>query len=225
MSNEPNQPRPYDLQQPEGQRLPKLWGTLAERDSADELLDMIFAELMIEAQMRIRVNGEFHFAVCWTDAVVRYLERMMFDPVIRTFPWAQTHCWLLNDTRNDDHYVQLRDILVPHSGISEANLHGADDRDEGAAIDYAMLDVGEDGRVGVMGSEASASEILVPVSRINRAGFIGLIAMGSGVRAGLDAMEPSADGRPVQSIRSEGGTTRWYLSGTTLDEDAEPFAE
>ena len=185
---------------------------------------MIFAELMIEAQMRIRMRGEFHFAVGWTDTVVRCLERMMFDPVIRAFPWGQTHCWLLNDTRNDDHYVQLRDILVPHSGIEESNLHGADERDEGPTIDYAMLDVGADGRVGVMGTDAAQSEILVPVQRLNRSGFIGLIAMGAGVRMGLDSLAPSADGLPVQSIRSESGTTRWYLSETTLDEEAEPFA-
>ena len=225
MSSDPERPQPYDLQRADGQRLPELWGTLAERDSADELLDMVFAELMIEAQMRIRGGGTFHFAVSWTDTIVRCLERMMFDPVIRMFPWAQTHCWLLNDTRDDDHYIQLRDILVPHSGIDEANLHGADDRDEGPAIDYVMLDVGVHSRVGVRGSESAVNEILVPVARINRAGFIGLIAMGAEVLAGLDSLEPSGSGLPVQSIRSEGGTTRWYLSGTTLDEDAEPFRD
>ena len=224
MSEDATGPRPYDIQGDGEQALPTLWGAIAVRDTADDLLDVVAAELMIEAQTRIRASGEFHFAVGWTGTVVRFLERMMFDPVIRNFPWAQTHCWLLNDTRNDDCYVLLRDILVPHSGIDEAHLHGADDRDEGQAIDYAMLDVGENGRVGAIGSDAEANEVLVPTARINRAGFISLLAMGMGVRTRLDSLEPTSDGLPVQSIRSETGTTRWYLSGTTLDEDAEPFA-
>lgn len=224
MSEDPGGPRPYDIQNEGEQPLPALWGAIALRHTADELLDVVAAELMIEAQTRIRATGEFHFAVGWTRTVVRFLERMMFDPVIRTFPWAQTHCWLLNDTRNDDCYVRLRDILVPHSGIEEAHLHGADERDEGQPIDYAMLDVGPDGRVGAIESDAGDNEVLVPTARINRAGFIALLAMGMSVRSRLDSLGPASDGLPVQSLRSDTGTTRWYLSDTTLDEDAEPFA-
>jgi len=225
MSESSSEKGPYDIQEHGAGDPPELWGEIAVRDSADDLLDFLSAELLIEAQSKIRSHDEFHLAIAWTDTVARYMERMMYDLAIRRFPWARTHCWLLNDTRTDDCYIRLRDILVPHSGIDEANMHGADAREDGQVFDFALLDVGADGRVGAMGDQVGDSQVLVPLDRINRTGFVALLAMGSDVQASLQSLEKANDTLPVQSVRSESGTTRWYLSPTTPDEEAEPFEE
>ncbi|MDG2199631.1 MAG: hypothetical protein P8K80_00415 [Phycisphaerales bacterium] len=225
MSESSSEKGPYDIQEHGAGAPPELWGEIAVRDSADDLLDFLSAELLIEAQSRIRAHDAFHLAIAWTDTVARFMERMMYDPAIRQFPWARTHCWLLNDTRTDDCYIRLRDILVPHSGIDEANMHGADAREDGPVFDYAMLDVGPDGRAGAMGDEVRDSEVLVPLDRINRTGFVALLAMGSDVQATLQSLEKASGVLPVQSVRSDSGTTRWYLSPTTPDDEAEPFKD
>ncbi|MAB84205.1 MAG: hypothetical protein CMJ24_12345 [Phycisphaerae bacterium] len=222
--SEPNS-GPYEIQEPDAQSLPRLWGQIAARDSADELLDFMSAELLIEATGRIRRRDEFHLAIAWTDRIARYMERMMYDPGVRSFPWAQTHCWLLNDSSTDDCYLRLRDILVPHSGIPEANLHGADERIEGPSFDYALLDVRADGHVGVIGEEVPESEVQVPVQRINRSNFIALLAMGDGVQSRLQTLDESDDSSPVTRLKSEEGTTRWYLCPTTPEQEAEPFED
>jgi hypothetical protein len=216
---------PYEIQEPGESIPPALWGDVAVRESADDLLDLISAELLIEAQTRIRLQKEFHFALAWTKTIAQFMERMMYDPGIRQFPWARTHCWLLNDTQQDDCYLRLQDILVPHSGIDEANVHGADSRAEGQTFDYVLLDVGPDGRVGTVGEHAPENEVLVPQERVNQSEFVALVAMGSDVQTLLHALDaPSNKSLPIQSVRSESGTTRWYLSKTTPDEEAEPFA-
>jgi 6-phosphogluconolactonase/glucosamine-6-phosphate isomerase/deaminase len=217
---------PYDICDSEAQSPPRLPGLIKIGKNADHLLDVVSAELLIEAEQRVHLGEPFHLALCGSDAIAKFLERMMYNPDMRRFPWEGTHCWLLDDIESGERFGRLHDTLVPHSGIDETNLHAASATSDAPDFDYVLLDIGADGRVGGVHAAASEDDMQVPLGSINRSKFVAIIGMGCEVQAMLNSLEEATGcDLPVQQVQSQSGTTKWYLSPTTMEEDSRRYEE
>ena len=78
---------PYDICDGEAQSPPRLPGLIKIGKNADHLLDVVSAELLIEAEQRVHLGEPVHLALCGSDAIAKFLERMMYNPDMRRFPW------------------------------------------------------------------------------------------------------------------------------------------
>ena len=223
----PDEPaKPYDICDSEPSSPPALPGDVEVGKNADHVLDMVSAELLIESERRTHRGETFRLAVSGSETIARFMERMMYNPDMRSFPWARTECWLLDDVESGERFDRLHSTLVPHSGIDETYLHGAAESMQVGEFDYVLLDIGADGRVGGLQAAPSGDEIVTGVEMINRAQFIALIGMGRDVYSMLqEAAEGEDSSTPVQQIRSQEGMTKWYLSLTTTEEDTRYYEE
>ena len=217
---------PYDICDAESSVSPDLPGEVEFGKNADHLLDVVSAELLIESERRAHRGEMFRLAVSGSDAIAKFMERMMYNPDMRSFPWARTECWLLDDVKSGERFARLHSTLVPHSGIDESNLHAAGDAIGAQEFDYVLLDIGADGRVGGLQVTPSEGEIVTGTETINHAQFIALIGMGRDVYSMLQEVGAAEDASmPVQKIRSQPGMTKWYLSMTTMEEDTRYYEE
>ena len=78
---------------------PKLTGTVIVRDSTEELIDSIAADLLVHAANCIRAFGDFHLALSGGSTPVPLYQRLMYDPNYREFPWAKTQLWIVDERR------------------------------------------------------------------------------------------------------------------------------
>lgn len=211
---------PYDIEEPAMATPPALPGEVEIRENADELFNLVAAELLIAAEQHVHLGNEFNLAVCGSDSIDRFMKRLMYDPDMRRFPWDRTHCWLLDDTDAGERFQRLRDTLIPHSGIVETNLHAPAVGMEASSFDHALLDVGADGRVGGLLKTPAEGQVYVPAVTINQSTFLAIVAMGSDVQAMLNSLPDASDSvLPVQEIQSRSGLTKWYLSPTTPEDE------
>ena len=218
--------KPYDICDAELTVPPRLPGDVELGKNADHLLDVVSAELLIESERRVHLGQVFRLAVSGSEVIAKFMERMMYNPDMRSFPWANTQCWLLDDVEGGERFERLHGTLVPHSGIDESNLHTAVDALDGPDFDYVLLDIGEDGRVGGLDATASGSGVQVTPGLINRSNFIALIGMGRQVNSMLHGLADANDCTlPVQQVQSSDGSTKWYLSPTTSEEDTRSYEE
>jgi len=118
-------PEPFDIE-PEP-TLPALPGTVVVRETQDEVVDALAADMLFQALSCVRAFGDFHAALPGgTHPEVLY-RRLMTDPPLRRFPWTRTHLWVLRDelssagrpTNSDG----VTEWLVDHSGIPPAQVH------------------------------------------------------------------------------------------------------
>ena len=226
MSDSGEPVEPYEICDGDAPTPPRLPGVVETGKNADHLLDVVSAELLLEAEQRVHLGELFHLAVCGSDAIAQFLERMMYNPDMRRFPWAKTHCWLIDDLDSGERFGRLRETLVPHAGMDESNLHGVAQAQDAPDFDYVLLDIGVDGRVGGLHATPPGDETQVPVGIINRSSFVALIGMGGEVHCMLDALADAPEcNLPVQQVQSQSGTTKWYLSPTTLEEDSRHYEE
>ena len=217
---------PYDIEEPDLSIPPALPGEVEVRGSADELFDLVAAELLIAAEQHVHLGNEFNLAVCGSSTIERFMERLMYDPDMRSFPWDRTHCWLLDDTKDASRFRRLSETLVPHSGILEENLHDASAAMAAEGFEHVLLDVGSCGRVGGLMPTSVEEDTCVGADTINRSTFIGLVALGSEVLELLNSLdEPGDTPLPVQQIQSGSGTTKWYISATTHEDEHAPWEE
>lgn len=215
---------PYDIEEPAMSASPALPGEVEIRGNADELFDLLAAELLIAAEQHVHLGNEFNLAVCGSRSIERFIERLMYDPDMRSFPWERTHCWLLDDTNAGVRFQRLCDTLIPHSGIGETNLHATSSAMEIAGFDFTLLDVGADGRIGGLLPKPSGENTCVPAATINQSTFLALVAMGSEVQEMLHSLADSSEETlPVQGIQSCSGVTKWYLSPTTPEDELKPW--
>lgn len=215
---------PYDIEEPVMSAPPALPGEVEIRANADELFDLVAAELLIAVEQHVHLGNEFNLAVCGSRSIERFMERLMYDPDMRRFPWERTHCWLLDDTTAGVRFQRLCDTLVPHSGILEVNLHAAPSALEAGGFDFVLLDVGADGRVGGLLPSPADADTCVQAPVINQSTFIALVAMGKDVLELLHSLQEAGDDSvPAQKIHSQSGTTKWYLSPTTPEDEQKPW--
>ena len=149
---------------------PALPGRVVVRPDEEDLHSALGAEMLIHANNCVRTFGDFHVALSGGSTPMPFYRRLMVDPAYRTFPWAETHLWIVDErcVPEDDklsNFGQIRDYLVGHSDIPESNVHPMpvleDDGDERyerelqAALawrekghdrlDFVLLGMGSDG--------------------------------------------------------------------------------
>jgi hypothetical protein len=96
---------------------PALPGTVVVRESADELVDAVAADLFIHALNCIRTFGDFHLALSGGSTPLPLYRRLMYDPSYRDLPWTRTHLWMVDERRvpfDDEPFGHPARATAPH---------------------------------------------------------------------------------------------------------------
>jgi 6-phosphogluconolactonase len=149
---------------------PDLPGEVIVRDSVDDLIDSIAADLCVHALNCVRTFGAFHLALSGGSTPVPLYRRLMYDPNYRGLPWARTHLWIVDERRvpfDDErsNFKLINELIGDHSGIPAEQVHPifalAPDADQEYErvlreelgwrergqdrLDYVLLGMGSDG--------------------------------------------------------------------------------
>jgi 6-phosphogluconolactonase len=149
---------------------PRLPGTVVVRETVDELIDAVAADLYLHALNCIRAFGDFQLALSGGSTPLPLYRRLMYDPAYRDLPWVRTHLWMVDERRvpfDDDrsNFKTINELIVDHSGIPPEQVHPicamADDADRQYEallretlgwrergqdrLDYVLLGMGADG--------------------------------------------------------------------------------
>ncbi len=139
-SRSPDDARPYGLAEPSlvGPPLP---GEVFVAQTIDQLLDLLAAELVVQAVACQRRFGDFELALSGGSTPQPLYDRLMYDPNCRQLPWSRTHLWLvdergvpLDDARSN--FRMINETIVQHSGIPSEQVHPIDPLSETADVDY-----------------------------------------------------------------------------------------
>ncbi|MFT5423032.1 MAG: 6-phosphogluconolactonase/glucosamine-6-phosphate isomerase/deaminase [Phycisphaerales bacterium] len=112
-----------------GPEQPRLPGSVVLRETFDDLLDSLCADIHLQANGCVREFGDFQLVVSPTDFAERVLTRLMIDPHYRDLPWARTRVWLADDATEAGEggvsadLKSVADLLV-HAGLPAEQLHG-----------------------------------------------------------------------------------------------------
>jgi 6-phosphogluconolactonase len=132
--------RVYDLQERPlvGPPLP---GEVIVAETADKLIDLVAAELVVQAKACVRALGDFGLALSGGSTPQPLYERLMYDPDCRQLPWVRTHLWMVdersvpfNDPRSN--YRMINETIVDHSGIPADQVHPIMAMSETADVEY-----------------------------------------------------------------------------------------
>ncbi|MBL0921447.1 MAG: 6-phosphogluconolactonase [Phycisphaerales bacterium] len=120
---------------------PRLPGDTIVRESADDLLDALAADLVVHAINCVGTFGSFHVALSGGSTPMPLYRRLMVDPNCRHLPWRQTHLWIVDERRvpfedERSNFGQIRELIVDHSDIPELNVHPMPAMDEDADTRY-----------------------------------------------------------------------------------------
>ncbi len=107
---------------------PTLPGTVMVRESADEVIDAIAADLFFQANACVRTFGDFHLALSGGTTPEPLYTRLMYDPGYRSLPWKRTHLWIVDERRvplDDErsNFRMIRETIVEHSDIPREQVH------------------------------------------------------------------------------------------------------
>lgn len=109
--------------------LPGLPGEPVIRESEDQLLDVLVADIYLHALQCVQRFGDFHMALSSGRFQERLCVRLMTDPQVRELPWKRTHLWAVHDRPDPtwgSTFTAVLDLLEDHSGIPDSNLHAPD---------------------------------------------------------------------------------------------------
>ncbi len=168
MTSEPR-PDTYDLDD-SPMPSPSLPGEVLVDSDRDDLIDAVAAEMMIHAQNCVRAFGDFHLALSGGSTPMPLYERLMYDPVLRSFPWSRTHLWIVDERcvpfdHDKSNFRQIKEIIADHSGIPAEQVHPVPVMEPDADVayerelrehlgwrekgqdrlDYVLLGMGDDG--------------------------------------------------------------------------------
>ena len=139
-SRRPDKSRPYGLAGPAlvGPPLP---GEVFVAETTDKLLDMLAAELVVQATACVHKFGDFELALSGGATPQPLYERLMYDPNCRQLPWRRTHLWLVDERcvpRDDErsNFRMINETIVEHSGIPPEQVHPIDALSETADDEY-----------------------------------------------------------------------------------------
>ena len=132
--------RPYGLVGPSLVR-PPLPGEVFVAETVDQLLDLLAAELVVQAVACQRRFGDFELALSGGSTPQPLYDRLMYDPNCRRLPWSRTHLWLVDERGvplDDDrsNFRMINETIVEHSGIPREQVHPMDPLSETADVDY-----------------------------------------------------------------------------------------
>jgi 6-phosphogluconolactonase len=120
---------------------PPLPGGVIVAETADKLIDLVAAEMVVQAKACVREFGDFELALCGGSTPQPLYERLMYDPDCRQLPWRRTHLWLVDeravpfdDSRSN--FRLINETIVDHSGIPAEQVHPIMALSETADIDY-----------------------------------------------------------------------------------------
>ncbi len=132
--------RPYELAAPSfvGPSLP---GQVFVADTTDKLIDLLAAELVVQAVACQRRFGDFELALSGGSTPQPLYDRLMYDPDCRQLPWRRTHLWLVDErcVPLDDEQSNFRVIdetIVAHSDIPREQVHPIPALSETADVEY-----------------------------------------------------------------------------------------
>lgn len=107
---------------------PALPGRAMVREHLDEVIDAMAAELYMQSKGCLRAFGNFQIGISWSPENEVFFRRLMYDPILRDMPWAQTHLWILDDLRVpfDDprsRFTAIREWIIDHADIPPEQVH------------------------------------------------------------------------------------------------------
>lgn len=171
---------------------PNLPGTVVVRESVDDVIDAMLADLMMHASGCVRAFGDFHLALSGGSTPEPLYRRLMYDVATREFPWKRTHLWIVDERRvpfEDDksNFKMIRELIVGHSDIPRDQVHpieamepDADVRYERALrdtlewrekghdrLDYVLLGMGSDAHTASLFPKSPALDVAGKLVAIN----------------------------------------------------------
>ncbi|MDX2148761.1 MAG: 6-phosphogluconolactonase [Planctomycetota bacterium] len=119
---------PIELEPIRFVRQPRLPGSIVLRESEDAVLDALGAELLLHAKGCVRAFGDFHLALSATPGNEVFFRRLMYDPLLRDFPWARTHLWIVDEACVGfesplSRFTPIREYIVDNSDIPPEQVH------------------------------------------------------------------------------------------------------
>ncbi|MEM7228514.1 MAG: 6-phosphogluconolactonase [Planctomycetota bacterium] len=147
MTDRPHQPSgtnpavvPYALE-PEAPPAPALPGKVVRRESMEQLIDSIAADLVIHAHNCVREFGDFHLALSGGSTPQPLYERLMYDPNYRRLPWRRTHLWIVDERCvpfDDDasNFRAINETIGDHADIPQEQVHPIFAMSDTADVEY-----------------------------------------------------------------------------------------
>lgn len=192
MKARPGQSEPYGFTD-ETPAAPPLPGVVITAATADDVIDLLAAELVLHAETCVREFGDFHLALSGGNAPQPLYRRLMYDPNYRRLPWRRTHLWLVDDrcvdeTDDDSNYKMIRELIVDHAGIPREQVHpmpvlsptgdkayekelrdtlGWRERGQDR-LDYVLMGMGEDGHTASLFPHTEPVHEMKRLIRFNR---------------------------------------------------------
>lgn len=128
MSAQPPEPDRGPIELVPERVAPALPGEVVLSADSDATIDALAADLMLHARNCVRQFGDFHLALSGGSTPQPLYRRLMYDPMLRAFPWARTHLWMVDercvpfdDARSN--FGLIRDLIVRHSDIPPVQVH------------------------------------------------------------------------------------------------------
>lgn len=185
----------------------RLPGGVVLRESHDEAIDAMLAEMFFHARACINTFGDFHLAISVTPAAEGALRRLMYDLAYREFPWSRTQVWVVDDVlapRLDAarRSQSIFETIVTPSDLPAEQFHPMPSReafdDAGAAAEAYAAELRE-----VLGWREKGHD---------RLDYVFLPFAPSGGIAGMRGRPSLEADRLVEAVEGEGGEAVLTLS-------------
>jgi 6-phosphogluconolactonase len=140
-SNDPSRPGAPIHLEADDLPAPPLPGEKLVRRSADEVIDALAADIVVESLRCVRRFGDFHLALSGGSTPQPLYERLMICPTCRSLPWQNAHVWIVDErcVPFDDersNFRMIRETIVEHSDIPPQQVHPIPAMSRNADLEY-----------------------------------------------------------------------------------------